>query len=47
MRFDADLVGVSLIASGIGTIAHVIRFRLFSAGGRTFYYGTGVVSVMG
>ncbi|KAK9809309.1 hypothetical protein WJX73_003576 [Symbiochloris irregularis] len=41
------LVGVSLVASGIGTITHVIRFKLFSLRGKTFYYGTGVVSVMG
>ena len=45
--FGTDLVGVSLIASGIGTIVHVIRFKLFTFRGKTFYYGTGVVSVMG
>ena len=36
-----------MIASGIGTIIHVIRIKLVTIGGKTYYYGTGVVSVMG
>lgn len=40
----ADLVGVCLLASGLGTIVHVIQINIW----RTRYvFGTGIVSVMG
>lgn len=40
----ADLTSAALMACGIGTLFHVIRFRLpFTR----YYYGTGIVSVLG
>lgn len=40
----ADLTSVALMACGVGTLLHVIRFKLPWT---PFYYGTGVVSVLG
>ena len=40
----ADLTSVALMACGVGTLLHVIRFKLPWT---PYYYGTGVVSVLG
>ncbi len=40
----ADLTSVALMACGIGTFFHVVRFKIpFTR----YYYGTGIVSVLG
>ena len=41
---SADLVGVCLLASGLGTIVHVIQIPIWRT---RFVFGTGIVSVMG
>ena len=42
--FVADLTSVALMACGIGTFFHVVRFKIpFTR----YYYGTGIVSVLG
>lgn len=42
--FAADLTSVALMACGIGTFFHVVRFKIpFTR----YYYGTGIVSVLG
>lgn len=41
---DADLTSAALMACGVGTLLHVIRFKLPWT---PYYYGTGVVSVLG
>lgn len=40
----ADLTSVALMACGIGTFLHVVRFKIPYT---RFYYGTGIVSVLG
>ena len=41
---DADLTSVALMACGIGTFFHVVRFKIPYT---RYYYGTGIVSVLG